>query len=101
MRGLVCHVEWAVYERLLSGVRVSENVFEPGQQQDGFDRLYVPQIGYTTGDLDIHDMAVDRNGRLVFVNTLFGCLATFKTHKLKPLGSFPSSANWPAEDRCH
>jgi len=53
-----------------------ENVLEPGQQQDEYDRLYVPQVGYTTGDLDIHDMAVDSDGRLIFVNTLFGCLAT-------------------------
>jgi uncharacterized protein (TIGR03032 family) len=79
-----------------------ENVFEPGQNQDGFDRLYVPQVGYTTGDLDIHDMAVDRDNRLVFVNTLFGCLATLsETHSFKPLWQPPFISKLAAEDRCH
>ena len=79
-----------------------ENVLEAGQQQDGFDRLYVPQVGYTTGDLDIHDMAVNINGRLVFVNTLFGCLATLsETHSFKPLWQPGFISKLAAEDRCH
>jgi len=44
-------------------------VFTQGEQQDGYDRLYVPQVGNTTGDLDIHDMAVNADGRLVFVKS--------------------------------
>src|SRR5271170_2464933 len=30
-----------------------ENVLAPGQLHNGCDRLYVPRVGYTTGDLDI------------------------------------------------
>ncbi|MBF0400495.1 MAG: TIGR03032 family protein [Magnetococcales bacterium] len=79
-----------------------ENIFEAGQQQDGFDRLYLPQVGYTTGDLDIHDMAVDGEGRLLFINTLFGCLATLsETHSFKPLWHPPFLSKLAAEDRCH
>ena len=79
-----------------------ENLFKPGQQQDGYDRLYVPQVGNTTGDLDIHDMAVDADGKLVFVNTLFGCLATLsETHSFKPLWRPPFLSKLAAEDRCH
>lgn len=79
-----------------------ENVLEPGQQQDEYDRLYVPQVGYTTGDLDIHDMAVDSDGRLIFVNTLFGCLATLsETHSFKPLWQPFFLNKLAAEDRCH
>ena len=48
-----------------------ENVLSPGQLASGYDRMYVPQLGYTTGDLDIHDIAVEDTGRVVFVNTLF------------------------------
>jgi hypothetical protein len=48
-----------------------ENALDRNQGQDGYDRLYVPQMGYTTGDIDVHDIAVDSNGRIVFVNTLF------------------------------
>jgi hypothetical protein len=29
--------------------------------------------------VDVHDLAVDASGRLVFVATLFGCLATLST----------------------
>lgn len=79
-----------------------ENVFEAGQQQDGFDRLYVPQVGFTTGDLDIHDMAVDSNGQLVFINTLFSCLAELsETHSFKPLWHPTFISKLAAEDRCH
>jgi uncharacterized protein (TIGR03032 family) len=79
-----------------------ENVFTQREQQDGYDRLYVPQVGNTTGDLDIHDMAVDADGRLVFVNTLFGCLATLsETHSFKPLWRPPFISRLAAEDRCH
>jgi uncharacterized protein (TIGR03032 family) len=79
-----------------------ENLFTQGEQQDGYDRLYLPQVGYTTGDLDIHDMAVAADGRLIFVNTLFGCLATLsETHSFKPLWRPSFSSRLAAEDRCH
>jgi hypothetical protein len=40
------------------------------------DVAYVPRVVYTTGHLDAHDLTVDAQSRVVFVNTLFGCLAT-------------------------
>ncbi|MFM7268778.1 MAG: TIGR03032 family protein [Cyanobium sp.] len=79
-----------------------ENMLGPVQSSDGFDRLYVPQLGYTTGDCDIHDMAVDADGQLVFVNTLFSCLATTSsTHSFRPLWRPPFISRLAAEDRCH
>ena len=39
------------------------------------DAVYLPQLAHFTGDLDVHDLAFDAQGRIVFVNTLFGCLA--------------------------
>jgi uncharacterized protein (TIGR03032 family) len=79
-----------------------ENLFLKGEIQDGYDRLYLPQVGNTTGDLDIHDMALDADGKLVFVNTLFGCLATLSdTHSFKPLWRPPFLSKLAAEDRCH
>lgn len=98
----LCATSTGLYMSSLYQIWRFENVFEPGQQQDGYDRLYVPQIGYTTGDLDIHDMAVDRNGQLVFVNTLFSCLSTLSdTHSFKPLWHPPFISKLAAEDRCH
>ena len=53
-----------------------ENLLRPGELYQGHDRLYVPKMANTTGDLDIHDVAVDDTGRPVFVATAFGCIAT-------------------------
>ena len=59
-------------------------------------------MGYTTGDLDTHDIAVDRAGRTVFVNTLFSCLATVSdTASFSPLWKPPFISRLAAEDRCH
>jgi uncharacterized protein (TIGR03032 family) len=79
-----------------------ENSLEPGQTYQGYDRLFVPQVGWTTGDLDIHDLAVDRDGRVIFVNTLFGCLATVsERYSFVPLWKPPFISRLAAEDRCH
>jgi uncharacterized protein (TIGR03032 family) len=79
-----------------------ENMLGPGEQADGHDRLYVPQLGITTGECDIHDLAIDGDGRLVFVNTLFSCLATTSTtHSFRPLWQPPFISRLAAEDRCH
>ncbi len=79
-----------------------ENALEPGQVANGFDRVYVPQVGYVTGDLDIHDVAVNGDGQPVFVNTLFGCLATTsERHSFTPLWRPPFLTKLAAEDRCH
>lgn len=79
-----------------------ENALEPGQRHDGYDRLYLPQAGYTTGDLDVHDVAIGHDGRPVFVNTLFGCLAAVsESHSFQPLWRPPFLSRLAAEDRCH
>ena len=58
--------------------------------------------GAITGDLDIHDLALDRSGKLVFVNSLFGCLATTsESHSFTPLWKPPFISRLAAEDRCH
>lgn len=79
-----------------------EQAFQPHQFHDGYDALYIPQVGYVTGDLDIHDIVVDGDGRPVFVNTLFSCLATTSTtHSFVPLWQPPFISKLAAEDRCH
>jgi uncharacterized protein (TIGR03032 family) len=79
-----------------------ENVLPPGQWHDGYDRLYVPRLSYVTGDIDAHDIAVDARGRVIFVNTLFSCLATTsELHSFVPLWQPPFISKLAAEDRCH
>lgn len=68
----------------------------------GADRVYQPQGAYVTGDLDVHEIAVDCTGRVVFANTAFSCLATLSHENAfevvwKP--SFITSIS--GDDRCH
>lgn len=98
----LCQTPNGLYMSSLYQIWRFENILESGQQQDGYDRFYVPQMAYTTGDLDIHDLAMDSSGQLVFVNTLFSCLATLsETHSFKPLWHPSFITKLAAEDRCH
>jgi uncharacterized protein (TIGR03032 family) len=79
-----------------------ENALRPGEYFKGHDRLFIPRAGYTTGDLDIHDIVVEAGGRVVFVNTKFGCLATLsERHSFTPLWKPPFLEKLVPEDRCH
>jgi uncharacterized protein (TIGR03032 family) len=79
-----------------------ENFFEEGQSHEGFDRMYVPVNGHTTGDLDIHDVAVMDDGQVVFVNTLFSCLSVLDPkHSFTPIWQPKFISKLAAEDRCH
>ncbi|CAN7250668.1 TIGR03032 family protein [Aminobacter aminovorans] len=79
------------------------NAFEPGQKSsEGHDALFVPQVGYFTGDLDAHDLVIGSDGELVFANTLFNCLATVSScFSFTPLWQPPFISRMAAEDRCH
>ncbi len=79
-----------------------ENAIPAGQAANGFDRLFVPQAAYTTGDVDAHDIAMNAHGRPVFVNTLFSCLAEpSETHSFRPIWKPSFISKLAAEDRCH
>jgi len=80
-----------------------ENVLAPHERANGnFDRLYVPRNAQTTGDVDVHELNVDKAGRVIFVNTKYSCLATMSvTHGFKPLWKPPFISRLAAEDRCH
>ena len=78
------------------------NLLPPGELYRGYDRLYVPLVGETTGDIDVHDMVVESSGRLVYVATMFGCLATqAERAHFTPLWRPPFLSQLVAEDRCH
>jgi len=79
-----------------------DNVLESGKLYQGYDKLYIPRIGYTTGDIDIHDIAVDKNNQIIFISTLFNCLATVSDrHSCKPLWKPQFISQYINEDRCH
>ena len=70
------------------------NFLDPGQVKDGFDAVYVPVTGHTTGDIDIHDIHTDELDGPVFVATRFNCLAS-----LTDEGSFKVRWKPPFIDR--
>jgi uncharacterized protein (TIGR03032 family) len=79
-----------------------ENALAPGETAEGYDRFYIPRTAYTTGDLDIHDIGLGKDGKPVFIATLFGCIATLsETHSIRPLWKPPFISRLAAEDRCH
>ena len=58
--------------------------------------------GQDAGDIDVHDLALGADGKPVFINTLFSCLATVSdTHSFKPLWQPSFISDLQPEDRCH
>jgi uncharacterized protein (TIGR03032 family) len=97
---------WADQHRMLVATIFQvwrfENVLPIPGTGSGPDRHYVPRVAHTTGDLDIHEMNVMADGRIVVVNTLFSCLATLSpTHSFRVLWKPPFISRLAAEDRCH
>ena len=97
---------WTSPERLYMNTRWQlwelANTLPPGASYEGADRLYVPRRAHTTGDLDVHDIAIDRHDRIVFVNTAHSCLATLSDrYSFEPLWQPPFISRLVPEDRCH
>jgi uncharacterized protein (TIGR03032 family) len=80
-----------------------ENILAPGQLAQGqFDVSLMPRETYITGDIDVHEIAVDGAGRLIFVNTGYSCLATLdSTHSFRPIWKPSFISELVREDRCH
>jgi uncharacterized protein (TIGR03032 family) len=72
------------------------------ENADGYDAVFVPQLAHYTADIDVHDLAFGSDGGLLFVNTLFSCLAAAsETHSFRPLWKPKFITRLAAEDRCH
>jgi uncharacterized protein (TIGR03032 family) len=80
-----------------------KNVLEAGQLANkAFDACYVPREISVTGELDAHDIGQLDDGRIVFVNTLYNCLATpSDRHSFTPIWKPPFISKIVKEDRCH
>ena len=81
----------AVPYRSIESTADAQDADQPPQWSGrGFDFAYIPRVGYTTGHIDVHDMALDADGNLIFVNTMFGCLATLSDRaNFRPLWKPP------------
>lgn len=79
-----------------------ENHLQAGETYEGADRLYVPSRSFTTGGVNVHDVALDQTGQLFFVNTDFSCLAALEAgYSFKPLWRPPFIRKLASEDSCH
>ncbi len=80
-----------------------ENMLRPGEvANQAFDMALVPRNAQTTGDIDIHEVGVDGQGRVIFVNTSYSCLATLDlTHSFRPIWKPNFISKLAPEDRCH
>jgi len=80
-----------------------DNVMLAGQiGSDGHDAVYAPHVQWVTGDLDTHDVGFGTDGRPLFVNTLFSCIATVSDrHSFRPVWKPPFISRLAPEDRCH
>lgn len=79
-----------------------ENRLLPQEHYQGSDRLYVPSQSYTTGDLNVHDLVLDEQQQLLFVNTDFSCLAKLQPgYSFAPIWQPSFISKLVAEDRCH
>lgn len=79
------------------------NVLEPEQRiNQMYDACFMPRTTYLTGQVDAHDVGVESDGRIVFVNTRYNCLATISDrHSFKPVWKPPFITDIVDEDRCH
>lgn len=79
-----------------------DNVVPPGGSSGEQDAVFAPHVAWITGDVDAHDVAVPADGRPVFVNTLFSCIATVSDgFSFRPLWRPPFISKLAPEDRCH
>jgi uncharacterized protein (TIGR03032 family) len=98
---------WATPQRIYLAVNAQvwrlENMLKPGQMaNEHFDRCYIPRNAQVTGEIDLHEVAVQPDGRVIFVNTAYSCLAEFdKTHSFRPIWKPPFISKLAPEDRCH
>ena len=80
-----------------------EEMLRSGEHANGsFDSCLVPRQAQVTGDIDIHEIGILADGRPVFVNTKYSCLATTDpVHSFRPIWRPSFISKLAAEDRCH
>ena len=79
-----------------------DNFLAEGQLHEGGDRLYVPAASFFTADVNAHELVLLPDGRPLFVNTAFSCLATLAAgSSFVPVWQPPFISKLAADDRCH
>lgn len=87
----------------LAHIHRMENILTKGQWIDHtYTHCFMPRTSHLTGILDAHDVGVDAQGQILFVNTRYNCLATLsEKQSFKPVWKPHFISRIIAEDRCH
>jgi uncharacterized protein (TIGR03032 family) len=79
-----------------------ENTVAPGKSAAGYDKLFVPRVAHTTGEVGASDVAFAADGSILFANTLFSCVAAASDEfSFVPVWRPPFISRLVPEDRCH
>ena len=100
--GVVVNAE-RLYLASLNQIIRLENVIGPNQlANEKHDKVYVPRNFQTTGAVELHEIGVCDDGRVVFVNTQYSCLCELSVkHSFKPIWKPSFITQLVPEDRCH
>ena len=92
-----------IYLGTLTEVVRLENVLAAGQTANNVhDKVYVPRNMQTTGNIDIHELGIRKNGRMVYINTRYSCLCEPDIkHSFKTVWKPDFISKLAPEDRCH
>lgn len=80
-----------------------ENILRPGEISGGMhDAVLLPRVGYTIGDLDMHEIGITFDGKPLIVNTRYNCLCTLDpVHAFRPVWKPFFISEIAQGDRCH
>jgi uncharacterized protein (TIGR03032 family) len=79
-----------------------ENTVAPGTSAAGYDKLFVPRVAHTIGDVGAGDVAFAADGKILFANTLFSCIAAASDEfSFVPVWRPPFVSRLVPESRCH
>lgn len=71
------------------------------ERPDYYDAIFVPRTSHYTGDLDLHDMAFDKNIVLA-INTRYSCISVIDGYfNFTPIWQPPFVTDFGPDDRCH
>jgi len=71
------------------------------ERPNHYDAMFVPRMSHYTGDLDLHDMAFDKQIVLA-VNTRYSCISVIDGYfNFTPIWQPPFVTEFGPDDRCH
>ncbi len=72
------------------------------KNKDTYDAIFIPRASYYTGKLSMHDIEINKDNKIMGVNTLFSCICTIDDkYNFTPIWQPPFISELNNEDRCH